>query len=348
MSERASCCAHSDRKAKKIYQTLFFWSLLISATLLTVSFLFPQIHKFRASFLGYISMMFFPMLAGLLAGGVMDHYIPREYISKYLAKRGKRAVFYSVGLGFLMSACSHGILALAMELHKKGASGPAVIGFLLASPWANLPVTFLLISFFGLKGFVIIFSALVIALVTGMIFQFLDKKNLIEKNPHTVFISADFSIRKDLSRRFKNYRWNLTSVSGDIKGVLKGSLNLADMILGWVILGALLASLAATFVPGHMIHHWFGPTLQGLGLTLFFGTIMEVCSEGMAPLAFEIYRSGRAFGNAFAYLMGGVVTDYTEIGLVWSRLGRKTALWMLAITLPQVILLALVYNRLFE
>jgi uncharacterized membrane protein YraQ (UPF0718 family) len=49
-----------------------------------------------------------------------------------------------------MSVCNHGILAIAMQLHKKGASTPAVIAFLLASPWANFPLTLMLIGFFGL------------------------------------------------------------------------------------------------------------------------------------------------------------------------------------------------------
>ena len=37
--------------------------------------------------------------------------------------------------------------------------------------------------------------------------------------------------------------------------------------------------------------------------------------------------------------MSGVVTDVTEVGLVWENLGSRTALWMLAINLPQVVVL---------
>lgn len=346
MSEQHSCC-NSSSKPKPFYKTLLFWAVILTAVFCGSSFFFPKMEIFRASFWDYASMMFWPMVIGLIAGGVLDHYVPQEYVSKHLAAHDKRAIFYSVGLGFLMSACSHGILALSMELHKKGASGPAVISFLLASPWANLPVTFLLISFFGAKGFIIILSALMISLITGIIFQFLAKKEWIEKNPHTVSIEPGFSIRADFKKRFRAYVWSVPTFISDAKGILKGSVKLADMIMGWVLLGALLASLIPTFVPEHTLHQWFGPTLQGLGLTLIFATVMEVCSEGMAPIAFEIYRSGKAFGNSFAYLMGGVVTDYTEIGLVWTRLGKKTALWMLAVTLPQVIILAWIYNHIF-
>jgi hypothetical protein len=80
-------------------------------------------------------------------------------------------------------------------------------------------------------------------------------------------------------------------------------------------------------------------------VTMGVATILEVCSEGTSPLAFTIYQQTGAFGNAFAFLMGGVVTDVTEIGLVWKNLGPRTALWMLAISLPQVVALGWLLNK---
>jgi hypothetical protein len=277
----------------------------------------------------------------------MDYYVPREYISKYLARKSPKTVFYAAGLGFLMSACSHGILALSMELHKKGASGPAVISFLLASPWANLPVTFLLIGFFGWKGFVIILGALFIAINTGLIFQQLDEKGWIEKNRHHSAVDPGFSIRRDILRRARAYRFTSAQLQQDARGVSKGMAMLADMVLGWVLAGVILAGLSGAFVPPGIFEKFFGPSIAGLLMTLLLATILEVCSEGTAPLAFELYQKTGAFGNAFAFLMAGVVTDYTEIGLVWMNLGRRTAFWMIAVTLPQVLLFSLGLNFVF-
>ncbi len=341
------CCKHDLKKPKPFYKTLLFWTFFLSALLYGISFIFPAFGSFRREFSMYLSMMFWPVALGFIAGGLMDHYVPQEYVSKFLAQHRKRTIFYAAGLGFLMSACSHGILALSMELHKKGASGPAVITFLLASPWANLPVTFLLFGFFGVKAFVIIFSALIIAVITGLIFQQLDRKGWIEKNRHTMHASPGFSIRKDVARRIKDYRFTFEAVKKDAKGIASGIWGLMDMVLGWVLIGALLASLMSAFVPEEIFHQWLGPSLKGLLVTLGFATIIEVCSEGTAPIAFEIYRISKAFGNSFAFMMAGVVTDYTEIGLIWSNIGRKTALWMVAVTLPQVIVLAWVFNHIF-
>ncbi len=82
-----------------------------------------------------------------------------------------------------------------------------------------------------------------------------------------------------------------------------------------------------------------GPTLLGLLVVLFFATIIEVCSEGSSPLAFEIYRQTGAIGNPFVFLMAGVATDVTEIGLIWHNIGRKAAIWLPIITVPQIVLL---------
>jgi len=287
------------------------------------------------------------MILGLVLGGAIDYYIPREYISKYLARGRKRTVLYAAGLGFLMTACCHGIIALSMELHKKGASGPAVVSFLLASPWANLPMTFLLIGFFGWKGFLIIFSALAVSVITGLALQRLDEKGWIERNENSVFLESDFSIGRDIKKRFSEYRLSLSTVKKDLRGIAKGTLTLADMVLWWILIGVVLAGIASAYVPRSVFHRFFGPSWLGLLVTLTAATLFEVCSEGTSPLAFELYRHTGAFGNAFVFLMGGVVTDYTEVGLIWMNIGKKTALWMLALTLPQVIFLGWIFNCVF-
>lgn len=153
----------------------------------------PLLVPFRQSLWLYLKTIWWAVGLGLFLGGVIDHFIPQEYISHTLSKPQKRTIFYSVILGFFMSACSHGILALSIQLHKKGASNPAVVSFLLASPWANLPLTIMLIAFFGLKAFYIIFSAIIIAILTGLIFQFLESKGLIEKNKNTINVDDSYS-----------------------------------------------------------------------------------------------------------------------------------------------------------
>jgi uncharacterized protein len=341
----SSCCSGGDHK-KPWYRSGLFLITSLTLVLLGASFIFPLFEGFRRTFFEYVRMMFWPVMIGFFVGGLIDHYVPKEYISKHLSIPKKRTIFYSVGLGFLMSACCHGILAIAMEIHKKGASGPAVVSFLLASPWANLPITILLFGFFGAKAFLIVFGAILIALSTGLLLQFLDRAGWIERNRHSIEVEEGFSIWQDILRRFQEHEFSHENFWKAFQGVSRGALSLAAMVLPWILIGIVLGGLVATFVPEHIFHRYFGPSLLGLLITMALATVLEVCSEGTSPLAFTIYQQTGAFGNAFAFLMGGVVTDMTEIGLVWKNLGHRTALWMLAISLPQVMLLGWILNKL--
>ena len=307
---------------------------LLFLTIFALSFL-PALEPLNTSLLSYLGIIWWAILLGLLLGGIIDYFIPESFIIKYLGRRSPLSLLYAVVSGFLLSACSHGILAIAIQLYKKGASVPAVITFLLATPWANLPVTILLFGFFGWKALIFILLAMLVALITGLIFLGLDRAGLIEESldpeqPHTI----DWSHLTNFNAK-KSFR-----------GVTSGAMNLANMVLWWILIGVLAAALIGAYVPHHIFMQFFGPTFTGLLLTLLFATIIEVCSEGSAPIAFEIFTKTGALGNPFVFLMAGVATDYTEIGLLWSNIGKKTALWLPAVTVPQIVLLGYFMNQL--
>ena len=324
----------------------WMWVPLSGWLLGTMGWVWPAAGAASALYRDYLRRMLVPFLLGLALGGVIDYFVPREYIAKLLSGPRKQVIARSTLLGFLASSCSHGCLALTIELYRKGASIPAVVSFLLASPWASLSLTFMLLSLFGLTGFIIVGCALVIAFVTGLLFQHLARQGRIETNPNTPADQDDFSIWQDLAARWRAYPWTPRQFAADARGVLSGMLPLGRMVLGWVQLGLVLSSFAGAWIPHGVFERFLGPSGGGLLLTMLAATIIEVCSEGTAPLAFELYRQTGALGNAFAFLMGGVVTDYTELGALWINIGRRTVLWMVAITLPLVMGVGLLLNAL--
>ncbi len=344
-------CVSCTVNVKRWYQERIFVVLAISVVLLLVGYFVPFLRPYFEAFIAYLKLIWWAVLLGFIVGGLIDYFIPRVYIEKYLSRHRKRTILYSIIFGFIMSACSHGILAISIELYKKGASTSAVIAFLLASPWANLPITVLLFGFFGLKAIFIVLSALFIATTTGLIYLLLEKKGLVECNKcirgEDTPILTDFSIIEDIKRRWKGYAFSYGSMLEGVKGVLVGSWSLAKMVLWWLLIGMIMASLARAFVPHNFFMNFMGPTFIGLIVTLAFATIIEVCSEGSSPLAFEIFNQTRAFGNSFIFLMAGVATDYTEIGLIWTNIGRKAATWLPVITVPQIIILGYIYNLVF-
>jgi len=130
-----------------------------------------------------------------------------------------------------------------------------------------------------------------------------------------------------------------------MKSIVSHSLNDSKMVLRWIFLGVLLAALLRTFVSPDAFHAYFGPTLAGLGLTVLVATILEVCSEGSAPIAADLMTRAAAPGNSFAFLMSGVATDYTEIMVIRQTTASwKVALALPLISVPQIVLIAWLMN----
>lgn len=328
---------------ERLYQVLILLAVLYVLNPLLMGYGMSFLNDFWLAFFEYMHLIWWAVILGFLMGGIIDHMVPNEYISKFLSKREKKTIGLSVLLGFLMSACSHGILAISIELYRKGASVPSVIAFLLASPWANLPITILLFSFFGLNAFFLIISAIGIAIITGFVYQGLDSKGWIERSKHAVHVSEEFSVMRDIRKRWNDFRKNPEIVSV-LRGITRGSLALTKMVLWWLLIGMVLASFARALIHPDIFATYMGPTLIGLFVTLIAATLIEVCSEGSSPISFEIYRQTGALGNSFTFLMAGVATDYTEIGLIGSNIGKKSALWLPIITVPQILILGYLFN----
>ncbi len=299
---------------------------------LLVSFL-PAFAALNDSLLDYLGIVWWAVLLGLAIGGLIDYFVPDGVMIRFLGGRRKRTILNAVVAGFLMSACSHGILAIAIQLYKKGAGVPAVVTFLLASPWANMPMTVLLFGFFGWKAILFVAGAMLIALITGLIFTLLDRLAWIEgpaKDAKAEDVNWD---------RLRNFE-----LAEAATGVAAGAVSLANMVLWWILIGIMAAAIIGAYVPEHWFMQYLGPDLTGMLLTLLFATVLEVCSEGTSPIAFEIFNKTAALGNPFVFLMAGVATDYTEIGLLWSNIGRRTAIWLPVITVPQILLFGMALN----
>ena len=150
MKEPSCCHAALPDEPPRLGRNLKI-SLVLLFSILAVSFL-PYFEALNSSLLSYMKMLALPLLAGFLLGGAVDYFVPEGFIYRYFDGKRKRSLFYAFAAGFLMSTCSHGILAMAIQIYKKGAGVPAVITFLLASPWANFPVTILPRELFRMEG----------------------------------------------------------------------------------------------------------------------------------------------------------------------------------------------------
>lgn len=342
----ANCC----EETKKYRPDYLLWvSSFLIVIAYIIHFLFIEdyhhiqfFNTFTHTVFELINTMWFGILLGILFVGILS-LIPREFVIAVLGKPGGvTGILRATGAGLFLDLCSHGILMVGMKLYERGASIGQVMAFLIASPWNSFSLTILLwvlVGFWWMMTFVL--GSLIIAIISGLIFESLVVKKILSENPNAADLPSDFKFWAEAKKQWQESRFNFSSIKIMVIDGLKGS----KMVLRWVFFGIILAALVRVIVVPELFQTLFGPTLVGLGLTLLVATVLEICSEGSLPVASDILTKANAPGNAFGFLMAGVATDYTEImSLKDTTKSWKIALFLPLVTLPQVCILACVLN----
>ncbi len=340
-----SQCCNSKRK----FDYLFWSTFIISVAgyilyALHPPFLsaIPALEEFSLNVHEILGKMWWGIVVGVLLVGVIA-LIPREIVVNLMGKnKSWQSIFRAAIAGIVLDLCSHGILLVAMKLYERGVRLSQVVAFLIASPWNSLSLTIILIALIGLKwALIYIFLSFIIAVISGLITEVLVSRGILKDNPIQVEIPEDFSMKKSLKNEYGDKKLSEIFSFSLFINTFKES----EMILRWVFLGVVAAGLIRTFVSTDIFTAFFGPTFLGLILTLVAATIIEVCSEGSLPIAYDLFSRAAAPGNAFLFLMAGASTDYTEIMTLKETTGSwKTALFLPLITVPQILALGYILN----
>lgn len=341
-----TCCGHEPGHSHKAKFDYVLWGctgvIVLSLALYYGGANIPYLPHFAHTIIELLSTMWWGVALGIFFVGIMSK-IPREYFAAILGRGDSfNGIIRACIAGLALDLCSHGILLVGAKLYERGASLAQVMTFLIASPWNSLSLTIILIALIGLKWtLVFIAGSAVIAIVSGVIFAKLVKNGTLPPNPNTNDIPENFDLFADAKARLKALK-----ITPKFLGELvTGGLHEARMLLRWLLLGVIIAASVRAFIPADSFAQWFGPSIFGLVMTMIATTIIEVCSEGSAPIASEILNRAAAPGNAFAFLMAGVSTDYTEIMILREvTKSWKIPLFLPLVTVPQVLLLGYIMN----
>lgn len=344
---KGRCCSTTPTKKKKD------WLFIISALTITITIACNEIlsyldlspmllHHFTHACIQILMTMWWGVALGIVIIGLMSK-IPREFFTGIMGRNDSfsgllRAVFG----GLLLDLCCHGILLVAAKLYERGVSLPQVVTFLVASPWNSLSLTLVLITLIGLKWTILyILGSVIIAITTGLILQRLIRIGYLPSNPNQSDADENFNFFKESKALLKSATF---TKSGGVE-VLKSGWSDGKVIIKWLLFGTIIAAALRSFVPTEMFEQWLGPSIAGLFFTLFIATIVEICSEGSAPVAGEIFTNAHAPGNGFTFLMAGVATDYTELMAVKEfTQSWKITLLIPIITVPQVLWIGWLMN----
>lgn len=350
-----SSCCHKEEPKNACHETgnKRDYLLISTSSIIVISYfiyLLPSavsgssvyLHSFASSSFTLVNTMYWGILIGIVFIGLLGQ-IPREFIIALLgSKDGIGGVIRATIAGVLLDLCSHGILMVGSKLYERGASIGQVMAFLIASPWNSISLTLILWALIGFKWMItFLLASMLIGIVSGLIFEFLVKTKKLPDNPNRISLPDGFKLLPETKSALKNFNFSFFWL---YKMLLQGIKD-SRMVLRWVFLGIILASLIRTFVSLDIFQTYFGPTLAGLGLTLIAATIIEVCSEGSVPISADLLTRGDAPGNSFTFLMAGVSTDYTEIMVLRDVTGRWIIpLFLPLVTLPQILLFGLAFN----
>lgn len=302
----------------------------------------PNIDHFAHAIIDFLKTMWWGVLLGVIFVGIMNK-IPREYFNHILGNGDNlKDIIKAAIAGVLLDLCSHGILMVGAKLYERGASYAQLLTFLIASPWNSFSLTLILIALIGLKWTLIyIVASMVIAIITGVIVMKMTHSGKLPKNPNTQEAAPGFKLKERALSDLKAVKWSPKLLIE----IITGSTHELKILLKWLLLGIIIAAAIRSFVPTDFFQNWFGPSLVGLFLTLIAASIIEVCSEGMAPIASEIVNTAAAPGNAFTFLMAGVSTDYTEIMVLKDTTKSwKMALVLPLVSVPQIVVLGYIFN----
>ena len=286
--------------------------------------------------------MWWGVVLGMVFVGLLSK-VPREFIMSVLGRGGTvSGLLRATGAGVLLDLCNHGILMVAAKLYERGASAGQVIAFLLASPWNSFSLTLILIALIGWQWtLVFIVASMLVAWVTGWVFDTLVARGVLPENPNTTELPEGFSFLTEAKKGLAKTRFD----GQFFKDVVVHGIKESRMVVRWLLVGVLLAGALRALLNPEQFEQYFGATLLGLVVTIFVATVLEVCSEGATPIAADIVTRAHAPGNAFAFLMAGVATDYTEIMVLKDTTKSwKFALFLPLITVPQILVVAVIMH----
>jgi len=347
-ADLGGCCdtdgEHAGKSDYLLWGSSIICSMFYVLHLISPAFLPESLQHLAHSVFELLNSMWWGVLLGLVFVGLLAG-IPQNLVISVLGKGGTlQGILRATAAGVLLDLCSHGILMVGMKLYQKGASLGQVMAFLIASPWNSFSLTLIMFSLIGFTWtLAFIFLSMVIAVISGLIFDSCVSKKILPANPNYSALHENFSFWPEVKKSWSEINWSLDLVKNIVREGLAGS----RMVLRWLLFGVLLAALIRSFVSLEFFQHWFGPSLIGMIFTLIAATVIEVCSEGSTPIAADLLNRALAPGNAFTFMMAGVATDYTEVMVLKDTTKSwKIALFLPLITLPQVVAVGYVLNQL--
>ncbi|MBF0571120.1 MAG: permease [Candidatus Omnitrophica bacterium] len=269
-----------------------------------------------------------PALAlGLLFSGIINEFIPGNWVERYLGGKGFMPIILATLIGAISPVCCWGSLPIALSFRKKGAGLGPLFSILVATPATSISALFVTWRFMGPKFTVYMFFAIIIVgFIMGLIGNLLNAElSDITRGPIDDKKSDCCHCSPKIER---NNFWQR------IKSVLKFAfIDMPKEIGLQLILGIFLAALVMSVGP---IGVWIKSYLaQGYGyfFAVLYGLVIYMCATSSVPLVHALVAQGLNIGAGMCLLLLGPVVSYGTILVLRKEFGVKvTAIFLASVT----------------
>jgi uncharacterized membrane protein YraQ (UPF0718 family) len=287
------------------------------------------------------------LLLGLLIAGLMKSWVPTQILSKHLGE-GKLAIVKAAIIGAPLPLCSCGVIPVATELRRSGASASATSSFLVATPETgvdSVSVSYALLGpvFAIYRPITAIFSAI----ITGLLVSTIKKENITlpkESKEKTQSCCASKNKAEQIPEEVKpsccaSEKIKTTSVKSEnflsktTSGIHYAATKLIDDIIIWLLIGLVFATLIKTFLPESFLLS-YGSGLPAMLVMIAISIPMYICATASTPVAAGFILAGISPGTALVFMMAGPATNISTLGVIKNEMGSGVLIrYLLGISL---------------
>jgi hypothetical protein len=301
--------------------------------------LLDGLSGFSAVFLGIFIEAAPFLLLGTLASGLVEVFITREDMARWIPHRAFTGALAGGLLGLFFPVCECGVVPFTRRMLQKGLPLPAAVSLLLAAPVVNPIVIASTLAAFG-PGMIFwgrIAFSLLVAVVVGTVFGLAEpsavlRPEVLKRNP--VEVSAVIPEQHPRPRLRERLRSMLVIAADEFFEMGR-----------FLVIGALLAALMQTFIPqASLLNLGQGP-LSSVLVMIALAILLSICSTVDAFIALAFAGTFSA-GSILAFLVYGPMVDIKSTLMFLRVFQKKTVIYLVLLPFLLVVFISFVVNLL--
>lgn len=279
----------------------------------------PMVGDLAITFVAILTEALPFMLLGSVVGGLIEVFVPQDWVQKSLGTRPYAAVFIGAALGIPFPVCECAIVPVVRRLLSKGVPLSGALGFLLGGPIVNPIVAGS--TWLAYRGdWHVVFTRMacgyVIAVIVALIVHFLFRHAsvLVEETasrPAAACGCCDHDHGVDRATDFMARFWAaMRHACDDFFDVGR-----------FLVIGAFVAALARTTIGVDTLRHLFSSPVLAIILMMGLAMALNLCSETDAFIAAG-FRGVMPDSAQMAFMVLGPMLDL-KLLLMYLTLFRK-------------------------